>query len=776
MGSPLVRGPRWWMLPAALLAAIAWTGLCGPPVYAGPLDKLDTSLGWVPADAATYSSMLRNREQIEAIGKSKAWAAIKALPAAQRLRDEIKKALDGPDGGKVRAILENPEVQKGLALLGDMFSNEVFFFADSAAIDLGELFQKLNSSRMYGTLTALASGGIGPGETPLAQAQLMLATLAENIELLKVPNAIIGFRVKDQKAAADQITKLEMGINGLAFLVPELTKIVKRQKAGDGDYLTFTVNGSMIPWDQIPLDMGRQIETNRGDLDKVVAKIKKSTLMLALGLRKDYLLVAIGPSTDCLAGLGKGPRLADVAEMKKLEQFADQRVVAINYVSKAAAERMALSAADVDGMVRMVQGIVKESKLPSTQKEKIAKDIQELGSDLKPSIPKAGAMVGVSFLTVRGMESYAYTWGDHSSRSAAKPLSILSHVGGQPILALAGRDTRDVKDELKDYDLLVKWVKKLHGYFEDIALPQLGPGEREVYNKVMESLRPLAGRLDAATRNKLIPALADGQIALVLDGKLMSRQFCRHMPTMDKPMPMVEAALVFGVTNADLLREAMAEYREIWNGGVEMVQKLNPREKEIGKFTIPKPQSATSAAGTVYFYQPPSDWGIDKQIALSLGLSDKIAVITDLEPAFGAVAEGHAALDRRSARGREPPPGCGRRLRLGRTGRRRRAVGRAGSRHAGQVGARGGQGPRLRAGQADRHGPGPHGPERPQGDADHHHGKLRRGRIAGPPFVGRDPRSAVTGAERLFVGATVVLSPRGVAVQLPPQQRPKPHR
>jgi hypothetical protein len=310
--------------------------------------------------------------------------------------------------------------------------------------------------------------------------------------------------------------------------------------------------------------------------------------------------------------------------MKKLEKFADQRIAGINYVSKTAAERLAMSAADVDSVVRTVQGIVKESKLPSAQKDKIGRDIQELGSDLKPSIPKAGAMVGVSLLTDRGMESYSYTWGDHSSLPAAKPLGILSHVGGRPILALVGRG----RCEVKDYDLMAKWIKRVHGYFEDIALPQLGPEERSAYNKVMESLRPLAGRLDAATRNKLIPALADGQVALVIDGKLKSQQFCREMPKMDKAMPMIEAALVFGVTNAELLREAMAEYREVWNGGVEIVQKLDPGAKEIAKFKIPKPQTAKNAAGTVYYYPAPGEWGIDKQIALSFGLSDKVAVVT----------------------------------------------------------------------------------------------------------------------------------------------------
>jgi hypothetical protein len=612
------------MLPVVVLAAMALATLASQPACAaGPLDKLDTSLQWVPADAAMYSSSLRLGEQVEIVGKSRAWAALKGLPATQKLLEAVRSALETPQGAMAKAMLDNPEVKRSLALLGEMFANEVFVYADPAAIDAAELFQKLNTTRTFGGLAALASGNMEHGEFGPAQAQLMLSALADNIELLKVPNVIVGFRVKDRTLAGEEIVKLEAAVNGLSVMVPALGKIVKRQKAGDGDYLTLTVDGGMIPWEQIPLDPLRQLEAKKGDLDKVVAKIKATTFVFALGLRKDYVLIAIGPSTKCLADLGTGPRLADVAEMKKLEKFADRRIASIQYVSQAMAQRMAFSAADVDSLVRMAQGVVKESRLGATQKEKIQKDIQELGNDLKPAIQKAGATVGASFLTDRGVESYSYAWGDHSKAAGAKPLGILSHLGGQPILAIAGRGSCTVKD----YDVMVKWLKKAHGYFEEFALPEMGPDEREAYGKAMEALRPLAERLDAATRNKLIPALADGQIALVVDGKLKSQQFCKEMPKLDTPMPMAEPALVLGVSNAEKLTEALEEYRAVWNAAVDAIGNLAPSSEkgEIVGLKLPKPQSTKTPSGTVYYYQPPADWGLDKQFALSMGLSDKVA-------------------------------------------------------------------------------------------------------------------------------------------------------
>ena len=50
---------------------------------AGELDKLDTSLKLIPADAAFYSSMLRNREQIDAFLHSNAWEKLKSMPSVQ---------------------------------------------------------------------------------------------------------------------------------------------------------------------------------------------------------------------------------------------------------------------------------------------------------------------------------------------------------------------------------------------------------------------------------------------------------------------------------------------------------------------------------------------------------------------------------------------------------------------------------------------------------------------------------------------------------------------
>ena len=110
--------------------------------------------------------------------------------------------------------------------------------------------------------------------------------------------------------------------------------------------------------------------------------------------------------------------------------------------------------------------------------------------------------------------------------------------------------------------------------------------DRERYQKAVELFSPLAKRWDKANR-VLIQSLADGQVGFVLDAKFQSRQFHRDLPATDRPMPMIEPAVVVGVSDAKRLREAMSEYRAIFNDAVEAARKVAPDPNEIPPLSIP---------------------------------------------------------------------------------------------------------------------------------------------------------------------------------------------
>src|SRR4051812_37019791 len=77
---------------AALVVACLWPA---PAPAADPAAKTGTSLDLVPADAAFYTASLRNREQLDAVLKSKAYAALRELPAVKealgKVQEEWKK-------------------------------------------------------------------------------------------------------------------------------------------------------------------------------------------------------------------------------------------------------------------------------------------------------------------------------------------------------------------------------------------------------------------------------------------------------------------------------------------------------------------------------------------------------------------------------------------------------------------------------------------------------------------------------------------------------------
>ena len=110
--------------------------------------------------------------------------------------------------------------------------------------------------------------------------------------------------------------------------MPELKDALKHQKVAGNEFLTLSLNGKMIPWDEIPVDMLKKYESEEGQVDKLLDSIKKMTFVVAIGLRDDFLLVSMGSSTNVLQKLGQGcpsDRLAQAqAAGRARRQAADQ--------------------------------------------------------------------------------------------------------------------------------------------------------------------------------------------------------------------------------------------------------------------------------------------------------------------------------------------------------------------------------------------------------------------------------------------------------------------
>ena len=101
-----------------------------------------------------------------------------------------------------------------------------------------------------------------------------------------------------------QLKRLEVLTKMALKQVPQLTGRLKRTKIGETDYLTLALDGSLVPWEQIPW---QNLEDEPGEFDSLQKKLKSLTLNVTLGVRGEYLLASLGSSNDHLAKLGKGP-------------------------------------------------------------------------------------------------------------------------------------------------------------------------------------------------------------------------------------------------------------------------------------------------------------------------------------------------------------------------------------------------------------------------------------------------------------------------------------
>jgi len=609
-----------WVMVVAMIGLVAGGVMWAQPAAADDLEK--TSLKLVPENAAFYSSMLHNREQFEAIANSRAWAKIMAMPIVQMGLQQYQKEADKP--GSVPNIIEgarqHPDVKKLIDLAVDMASQEVFIYGDASCIQFVDLVQQLVGAVRYGPMLAQLSGrarGISPNQL---MPMMLLATLSENADLLKVPDMVIGFKLANRAAAEEQLKKLEKEAGGILDQLPQFQGRFKRTMVGKHEYLVLSLDGKMIPWDELPVNELRRLEAEKGDAAKVIDRLKKATLVVALGVRDEYLLVAFGSSTDCLARLGTGRTLLERAEFKPLQKHADKRLTSVSYISKPMVARLTTTKKDIDDLLDVVNEVLPLAGLPEELATRIGKDAAALARDLKGLMAEPGATMAFSFLVEKGMESYSYNWGEHGSLDGSKPLGLLQHVGGNPLLAVVGRS----KVSTTGYDLLVKWFNVGYGYFTDLAVPSMNPREKGEFEKFIKQAKPLLKRFDTANRDMLLPALADGQAALVIDARLQSRQFIKALPATERPMPMIEPALLVGVSDADLLRKAFAEYREVINGFIDVIS------QQVGEpppFKLPEPKVSEGRSGTIFGYPLPQMWGVDEQIVPNFGLSKAVGVL-----------------------------------------------------------------------------------------------------------------------------------------------------
>ena len=377
----------------------------------------------------------------------------------------------------------------------------------------------------------------------------------------------------------------------------------------------------MVPLDQIPW---KDMEEHEGQFQKLRMRLKTLTLTVSLLVKDNYLLLTVGPHAGVAETLGQGPGLETRPEMAPVVRFADRHPVAISYISKALAVGSSTTGENMLGMLDTVKDGLDKVGLTEKRREAIDKDLKRLVNEVIAALPKPGATVAVSFLSDRGQESYVYNYGTSPDAVTPKPLTILSHLGGAPLIALAGQ----VNDPTPGYRYVAGWIKTIYGHIDGAAkeiLEQRGLEDQyKKFQEGMEQVLPFLRKFDDITGNQFMPALGEGETAFVIDGKWTSKNWFEGFDQNGKDLPLLEIGIVRTVKDSAKLLKSFQAYRELIN---EVMAKARQFGAPLPEEGMPKPESKSIAAGTVYFWPlPPA--GQDKQILPNFGLSDKLFVFS----------------------------------------------------------------------------------------------------------------------------------------------------
>ena len=611
----------------SLLAIAFAVSICGAAAAQGQSKSLSesTSLSFVNEDVAFYTTSLRLKEQMDVFLNSRAFDKIKNHPIVQMGIGQVMSEWESPSSpqvGMAKGLLSMPENQQLVAMLQDAVSNEVFMIGDENMQNslklLMEISQQSNDLQMAGV--------IGGQE---AMKEKVLDLLERVASKFAMPGMMIGMKLTDKSLAVQQLKRLEDSVTPLLKqLPPDLAKRFSRSKIGQGDFITISLDGSLVPWQQIPMDEFEDVERKR--VEALIAKAKTMTATISLGLIDDYLVFAIGESTEPLEKHGTGKLLIDRKEMAPLKQFMDKPVTSIAYLSETTMKVLTDPSSQLNSAADTFQSLIELAgdDLSEEIRAEIDADLDDLVEDLKGFYQQPGAIATIGWIKPTGYEGYSYNYSKSALALPQKKMSVLNHVGQSPLFVGAGNNFF----KPADYDMLVKWFKRGQYYLEQIGQKDLSDDEREQYEQFKTTFTPLFKRFDSNIRDNMFPAFNGGEFAIILDGKAKSNSWHAAMPPADQELSLPELAMVWGITDANKVEQSFATLFEIFDDGITGWNKVMT-EDQLPIESFPRPEQTEIASGTLYSYTLPADVGLNERISPNWGLSPKTFVMSLLPEA-----------------------------------------------------------------------------------------------------------------------------------------------
>lgn len=501
----------------------------------------------------------------------------------------------------LETLKETPHGEEIVAFLKDAATHEVFVYGDSSWVTMPQSFQfVMNTMQRF--------SGSNPDLTDDEKAAKLLDKLKtlpiQQYLNIQLPNIVFGCQVEDAQRAQKLFGQLKETIekqleNSDDETVQAYRDSFQVQMVDGVEYLTVKIPGSWIPFYLI--DRSEMTRNQEALLEFFLDGIRKRSFIMALGVRDHSVLLSLGGDIKHLNRPTGEKRLIDHPHMAKLLEMADQKVTSITYYS----EGMAQIGWKKDGNLKGYENWAQEIRNQSEESEGIAKvisdqaaeDVVEFGRDLQKFQSKPGAHLGYSLMTADGLDRVSYNWSEHPERDGSQPLTILDHVGGHPLLVVAGR--KAYRPEV--YEFRSKWLTRTWWYINKgvLAFYPEGANERFIYAAIQDQIRPHLIEFDRITRELFVPAFSDGQAALVIDAVDL-REEPNELIKEDFPtypyLPQV--GLIWGISDREKLVEACDGYRKALNQLLVKASVMSPDDEE--PIVIPKPTAEEVEGGTLY--------------------------------------------------------------------------------------------------------------------------------------------------------------------------------
>ena len=661
------------VFPVVMVTAFSALAPC-----ATAADSLAASgVAMIPEDAAFVSATLRAREQYDRFVKSNAFAALKKLPFVSRAADSVEeqKLQPGSPLSIAATFMELPENEQALQLLKDMVATDTFVYGEPSCVTFVELMKKIQQAQNAAGVLRLASGdaSVGGFEVDVLEGidveemdeddddeeedgkkgaadtrrrlrakpvrfqaadaaeqisadelatRLVVKTLSENINLIVVPDVVWGFKTTKLDAATSQLKRIEVLVKLITQTNPALADSLKRRKVAGGEVVTFTIKpDANLIRDAIP-----GLEDYEQELEKVFDKIERLELVIGLGVIGDRVILTIGDSIDHLeklavAGSDRKSLLA-TKPFEPLRAQKDQPLTGISYLSEAMQKALAPSSSDIEQLADLSDTIADLADLPDGAADEARRSLGKVAEGYKRRLPVPGPWMAFSFLSEQGYEGYVWDWSKNLPFDGSKRLGLLEHTGGAPLAAAAFR----VKNDPGQFEDFASWIDMGWSFFLKYLVPKAGEDDQEKIEEVNEHLAPLGSKFIGIVRTKILPSLADGQMAFVIDGKSSTKRLHQSLPSAAEPLPLVEPAIVLGLADPKLFREGMSDLFELSDEVVDAVREMNP-DALPAEYRVPEPVKNKVEGGTLWSY-PLANSGLDEKVQPSIGVGESAAVLS----------------------------------------------------------------------------------------------------------------------------------------------------